>query len=448
MKPGNKTQAYVLSLADRLPALTEAHSDQMKREMPHQVFYTLNGKCKCSDCGYEYIVMPSTTRYWRDSLNNALGLEGDQCPVCGATLIPKYQRGNMLSFERRTMSVMQVCESWQVMRYLKMTRSVVRGYPTKYECQELYQLWLNDKGKEVILTRPYTRSAFSINFHCYHEWTIGHHNHSYTGSYYYDDMFDGDASSVYSKSEVLPALKRNGWISRYNRISAGLRYLIAKGLLSDPRLEHLAKAGYHHLVIYYAQYGKSLDNYWSQLRIAVRHHYRIKDITMWQDLISFLETNGKDIHSPAYLCPDNLKQAHDRWMSKAEKRRIEEEKRKAAAKNKRYFEAHKQFKGLLLDISGTLKIFPLLTATALVEEGAAMNHCVGTYTNKLKSLILSARDSKNHRLETVEVDLTNYTVIQSRAVNNGVTTFHSAIIQAVTENMNVIKQLNIKQQTK
>jgi len=71
-----------------------------------------------------------------------------------------------------------------------------------------------------------------------------------------------------------------------------------------------------------------------------------------------------------------------------------------------------------------------------------MHHCVGTYGNKLTSLILSVRDMKGYRLETVEVNLKLYRIEQSRAVNNGMTERHDEILNAVTKLMPEIRRCN------
>ena len=86
----------------------------------------------------------------------------------------------------------------------------------------------------------------------------------------------------------------------------------------------------------------------------------------------------------------------------------------------------------------------VLKAKHMIEEGKAMHHCVGGYTERWNSLILSARiDGK--RVETIEVDLTDYHIEQSRGVCNKPTEFHDRIIGLMEENMNEIKKRNRKQ---
>ena len=70
-----------------------------------------------------------------------------------------------------------------------------------------------------------------------------------------------------------------------------------------------------------------------------------------------------------------------------------------------------------------------------------MQHCVFTneYFAKQDSLILSARMDAR-RLETIEVSLRNYSVVQSRGKRNVNTEFHERIVKLVESNMNLIKK--------
>jgi hypothetical protein len=442
MKPRNKREAAVLEMANAMPALTAAHEDYLKARFERVLYYRMNGACKCSACGYEWQEMPSTARYWRNSLYNALGMAEDYCPECNVTLRPKYQRGRWREVQRISMQVMDECNGWQVLRHARMDRTVWDGQPTRYEMKEEYQTWLNDKGQEVIVTRPYTRSAFMLSIRYDEPFTIGRHNMSYTGSYYYDDMFDQRATYFYPRVRISATLRRNGWAKRFNQARAEYRYDIARKLLTDNRLETLAKSGESTgVVMHYARHADRLETWWPQLRIAIRNGYRIADVQMWEDMLGALQELGRDIHSPHYILPADLIKEHDRWTRKQQEKRTQEERRKAAQKDRKYYLTHKQFEALP-EKQGRLLIRPLLTASELVLEGEAMHHCVGTYGNKLTSLILSVRDMKGYRLETVEVNLKLYRIEQSRAVNNGITERHDEILNAVTKLMPEIRRCN------
>ena len=65
--------------------------------------------------------------------------------------------------------------------------------------------------------------------------------------------------------------------------------------------------------------------------------------------------------------------------------------------------------------------FLILKPEDLAKEGNLMRHCVGNYTDKVrtgKSMILSLRDDKNYPHVTIEVDTDSGTVVQTRGVAN------------------------------
>ena len=59
---------------------------------------------------------------------------------------------------------------------------------------------------------------------------------------------------------------------------------------------------------------------------------------------------------------------------------------------------------------------------------------------KKECLILSAKDIEGNRLETIEVNLNTFEIVQSRAVCNGVSQYHDQIVKLMNKNMNLIRQ--------
>ena len=148
-----------------------------------------------------------------------------------------------------------------------------------------------------------------------------------------------------------------------------------------------------------------------------------------------------------YVCPNNLKKAHDVYVAK--KGRDDEKERKerdiqrllelkdAAQK---YIEEKSKFFDLKLS-DGKIIVVPLKNIEEFKQEGDIMHHCVFTneYFKKKDSLILSARIGKK-RIETIEVNLKTLDVVQSRGVCNNNTEYHERIIQLVKKNINLIRQ--------
>ena len=181
-------------------------------------------------------------------------------------------------------------------------------------------------------------------------------------------------------------------------------------------------------------------------------------ISLWCDLICLLEKLGKDLRNPHFICPTDLKAAHDRYMEKRqvqverererqriawEAERLERERKRLedmAKEKDEYVRKKAAFLNLVLT-DGLIIVKVLQSVDEFYEEGKAMHHCVYTnaYYNNENSLILSARiDGK--RIETVEVDLQTLKVVQSRGVCNQNTEYHDRIVNLVNNNMNLIRQ--------
>ena len=78
----------------------------------------------------------------------------------------------------------------------------------------------------------------------------------------------------------------------------------------------------------------------------------------------------------------------------------------------------------------------------MVIEGSEMQHCVGGYYDKVDSLIMSCRDEHCKRVETIEVSLKEYKVLQSRGKCNIHTKWHDRILKAMDDNMGEIRRLD------
>ena len=209
------------------------------------------------------------------------------------------------------------------------------------------------------------------------------------------------------------------------------------------------------------------------IKIAIRYKYDFKNAT-WRDMIEMLQYLGKDLHNPSIVCPDNLQKAHDKWsklaenkrkklMSKLERIRLiqrerqelqrlerqarwerEQKEREKAAVNI-YPKIRGKFFGLLIT-ENDLEIRVLKSVAEFMEEGKEMEHCVfanGYYDleHHPNSLILSAKEN-GKRLETIEVSLKDYYIVQCRGKNNKFTERHDEIMELVNKNMNVIKMIN------
>ena len=87
-----------------------------------------------------------------------------------------------------------------------------------------------------------------------------------------------------------------------------------------------------------------IDQYWATYKITLRKHYNIIDIALWCDYVDMLRRLGKDIHSPKYVCPENLQEAHDtaqRKLQTKQDKEAEARRRQKAIENEERFQALK-----------------------------------------------------------------------------------------------------------
>lgn len=327
--------------------------------------------------------------------------------------------------------ILERCKEWQVIRYY---------YKRPRTLFEFAQVWINE---DVIIPMAKRRfmhvdawvrdSDITIKDWCRNE---THYKYSYLGG------VDRIGWSGVKVRTLLPALKLRGMKTTTHFISP---HIFCCNLLKDNRVETLLKVGQYDLVRFMCKNEtKFTDDVWHAIRIALRHGYQWEnkqEISDWCDMINDLSFLGKDIRNPHYICPENLQEAHQHWIAKANlKRFLKREKEKILAYEPKFREQRERFLDMILkDDNITIQVIP--TAMGIAEEGAHMCHCVGGYYNRSESLILSAKIG-NKRMETVEVNLEKYKVVQSRGVQNKETPYHQQIVELVNKNMKEIKKRN------
>lgn len=217
--------------------------------------------------------------------------------------------------------------------------------------------------------------------------------------------------------------------------------------LADSRWETILK---HSLKDFYwlMKNGRELtEPVWSAYKITIRHHYHIRNIELWYDLIREMAFLGMDVRNPKFVCSKAYKRLHDDVVRRADHKRAMERKKAqeeyAREQNERRRELVEERTNKFGDLSisnGDLHSVVLITYDDYHDEGSAMHHCVGGYFDQSKSLILSMRDNEGKRVETVEVSLNTFDIVQSRGVCNKSTSHHNEIMELVNSNMWQIRQ--------
>jgi hypothetical protein len=425
MKPQNKFQAQVVEASRTLPKITK---EQIEWGYANGIDYighrTEKGVITCTKCGHA----------WQGAGHLVSILTDCNCPNCNTKL--KVETTRKRNFNSRYyMTIITAHKGFQVLRSVMLFCSAKVGETAKYDYSEVMQRWIAPSGKHCTFAK--LRQTMGT---CYYDAWIFHSDmelrretsNSYTPSVY-DRIYTG---AVYPRMKFIPEIKRTG----IKKAFYGQKPLdIFRTLLTDPRAETMMKTGYTKLLKRIMDSGwKNIDNYWQSVRICIRNGYKINDATLWCDYIDLLRFFGKDLHNAKYVCPTDLKAEHDRYVQKKAKADAQAELEKQLEKEAEFKAIKARFFGLIFS-DGRISIRVLESVQEIVAEGRAMHHCVGSYSTKEDSLILSATiDGK--RIETIEVSISKLKVIQCRGLCNKNTKHHSQILSLVENNMPLIEQ--------
>ena len=417
MKPKNKFQQQVVEASKTLSAIT---NEQIQWGYDNAIQYlgyrSKKGIVTCSKCRHS----------WQGAGGLITTILGCNCPNCKSKLTVKATAKRTFN-DSYYMTVIDAHKGYQVLRTIMLGYTSKIGELPKYNASEVMQRWIAYDGKyctfaklrQTMGTMYYDSWIFHTSLELRQE--IDVYNRIYTGT-------------VYPKQKLIPELKRTG----YKKVLYNQKPLdLFRILLTDSKAETLIKTKQAKLLKRILDSGwKNIDNYWQSIRICIRNNYTIKDATLWCDYIDLLRVFGKDLHNARYVCPDNLKAEHDRYVIKKAKADAQLEIEKQLAKEDSFKEAKAKFFGLIFS-DGLISVRVLESVAEIISEGKAMHHCVSSYHSKEDSLILSACiDGK--RIETIEVSISQLKVIQSRGICNKNTKYHNQIINLVEQNIPLI----------
>ena len=413
MKPRNKYERQVATSNEKLTAIPDkAVNWAVKNLIEHPAFRTSGYKCMCGDCGkpFDY---------------NGKG-KYVCCPHCGGRL--KVTDTLKRKLETAVyFSVLQAIDGLQVQRTFLLKVTFQKGKVKQEAHDEVFRLWLNAKGKFAVTARMRTTGYYLDSF----SWSSDIELRQFT-----EVHWQLANNNLYPRYSAISELRRNGLKGKLPDCHPAR---LMKLLLTDTRIETMMKAGNYKAVIYYASNLPALDLCWNAYKIAKRHGYEPEYYQLWSDTIRLLDKLGKDIRSTKYICPDNLKAAHDRWLKKVndaeEKRRNRELMQRAKKCEAEFYEKKSCFFDIVIK-DNDLEITVLNSLEAYQTEGEHLHHCVFQceYYTKTDSVILSAHDHNGNRIETVEFSLTEGKVVQSRGICNSNTKYHDRIIELVNSN--------------
>lgn len=417
MKARTRFQHEVVAANGRLLPITERQQEwAFRHTVEHFAFRTPSGRTTCLDCGHQW----SETKAKRC-----------RCPKCNARLKLKDTLCRKAD-SRSYFSVIAVQDGLQVQRVFRMDAYYRKGTSPQNIVREVVRYWINENGKTAVTALRRTMGYYMDSFSYWSDLELRNDNEAYQ---HIADCY------VCPNYTVIPKLRRNGLKGSFADIAP---QKLMTALLSDSRVETILKNGRKKDLKHFIENPRDLDFCWPSYKIVLRKKYRIADMGIWVDYLRMLNRCGKDLHNAHYVCPVDLHAEHDRYQEKLRILR-EQEKRKAqmqrAMENEiRFREMKGKFFGLEFT-DGTIVVRVLDSVIAYYEEGNALHHCVGEceYYLKPDTLVLSAR-IEDKRVETVELSLETFKVLQSRGACNQDTEYHDRIIKLVRKNVGLIRK--------
>ena len=420
MKPRNQKQQHIVELSGRLRPLTTPQKQwALNSTINHYGYRLKSGMCTCMKCGHEWL-----------ETRNGMCL----CPECGTQIEIKDTKERVIR-DKSYFNVITTKEDYQVVRMFLMIVEMRKGMKAKPAFLEIGSYWIDPKGKTTVVGL---------------QRTLGHYIDCFAFGSPLEIRRDNDAFQrisdewVYPRIKVTDTIKRNGFKGSCHHIHP---VTLFQELLTNPKAETLMKSNEIELLRYLCARPTNkayIDTYWNTIKIANRNGYKVKDSQMWMDYIKMLERCGKDIQSPRYVCPANLREAHDEYVEKVNRQRRKEQRekdRQQAIEDKGRFEELKsRYFGLAMT-DGEIEIHSIDSVDDYYEIGERNHICCGSakYFLKEGTLTLTAYIG-NKQIATIEISLDNFHIIQCRAFANGICEYTEQIAGIINANKKMIAE--------
>jgi DNA-directed RNA polymerase subunit RPC12/RpoP len=418
MKPRNKHQRRIVDLGNKTFGISKQQKEWAFKECLEHKGFATKSRVICLDCGDTF--SPQLVKR-----KKAI------CPHCNTRINVEDSRCTT-DKQINYFAIAEVVEEFQVIKNFELIAYYKKGKPVKYFLQEIIQYWIDSDLKTTMFGLAHNIQGFCDNWHGSMEIRVENG--------YYQSKYDVYARKYHPKSVFKPEYVKIG----INHRLRGLTFLEAAKLIPrEPKLETLIKAKQYGLLgLIHNSY--KLNVFWPSIKICLRNNYLVDDYIIYTDYLELLRHFNKDLRNPKYVCPKNLKLEHDRLVKKKRdierKQELATQRKEIEKSEKIYNELKSNFFNLQFS-SGSLIVVPLKSVQEFMEEGDILQHCVFTnkYYNRKESLILSARID-NKPIETIEVDLHDLKIIQSRGLKNTPTEHHDKIVKLVRKNMPLIKE--------
>ena len=325
--------------------------------------------------------------------------------------------------------IAEVKSGYQVFRFFRI-RICKRKPANVWETQ---QIWYA-QGRELVISRQRT---MGIYYDCYIKNSDLELRHNYRNfAYNTANMIPISTTDCVS---LLPIFSKEE-IDKIGSLSViSDRYLL---MTSSPYMETLYK---QHRDVFMAFLNKVpvkdiLSNQ-NEIKVALRHHYKFEDVTIWNDTMKLAKHFGIETRNPYYCAPKNIEVLHNSLIRRKAKEEAEKEKGTLVKYEAAYYKHIKPFLDLIL--KGTnIVIVPLKSVIEVYMEGRMMHHCVydcGYY--KLPDVLLMSAQINGKHLETIEFNIKSMSIVQCRGLQNRYTEYHQEIIDLLNDNREQIARL-------
>lgn len=420
MQPRNLKEKHIVELNGRLRPLTTPQMNwALNSTINHYGYRLKSGMCTCMKCGHEWL-----------ETRNGICL----CPECGTRIEIKDTKERVIR-DKSYFNVITTIEDYQVVRMFLMIVEMRKGMKANPAYLEIGSYWIDSNGKTTVVGL---------------QRTLGHYIDCFAFGSPLEIRRDNEAFQrisdewVYPRIKVMDTIKRNGFKGSCHYIHPVTMF---QELLTNSKAETLMKANEIELLRYLCARPTNkayIDTYWNTIKIANRNGYKVKDSQMWMDYIKMLERCGKDILSPKYICPANLKEAHDEYIDKVnrlrQKEQREKERQQAIEDKARFEELKSRYFGMAMT-DGEIEIHSIDTIDDYYEIGQRQSICCGSakYFLKEDTLTLTAYIG-NKQIATLEISLDDCHIIQCRAFANQVCEYTEQIAGIINANKKMIAE--------
>lgn len=430
MKAKTANERRVVELGAKLPPITNKQIQYAYNNLFKSYCYQSKKEFICFDCGHK----------WENEKSTLLALTDNcVCPNCGKKLNVNDSKSKQLNV-KNYYSIITTCQEFQVVRNFTVLKTCKANQPAVYSITEVAQNWITPNGKVI----NYALQVVGCSRY-YDQW-IEDSKFKIRGEH---RRFNINPIGIYPTKKVTNIIKRNGFKNKFYDLSP---FDLFSYILSDSMAETLLKTNQIPMLQHYIYNSSSkIKKYWKSICICIRNSYIIKDADIWIDYVDTLLEAKMDILNAKFVCPINLKKEHNLIIAKRKKQREIEERELNVKREKErilkheenirvFNEIKRKFFGIEFSDS-FINVKVLESLEEYEEEGEKLSHCVfeRAYYGKPETLILSAR-MNGEPIETIELSLTDFEVLQCRGYDNENSKYHEKILELVNKNVQKIRK--------